>query len=338
MVRSSSLTLALGLLSSLSLAGCGSDRATEEAGEDRLLDAPVDETSTFSVGLCLGRPSMGGSLGAAGTCGRLTSVCSATLIAPNLVLTARHCINFPHVRSPLTLCTTPDNTFEGASILPTLHLHVTTSPSVREGRPKWYTVKKYRFPETSNPCNDDIALVVLDRNIPAEEATPIPVDVETDLAASPPKAMAIVGRGALLEEYDLQGGGFSLYDNGNYTRRVKTNIPVTCVPRDFGECDVVDHTIRPAPHAFTMSPGQIRIGPGALGGDSGSGFLDHASFEAGAPRVSAVMSYSGVDPDGKPNSSVGIRLSPHRALLVRVAREAAAEGGYDVPAWAAIGE
>lgn len=342
MLRTPSIRLAFPLAFSRALssalvlgafAGCSSEAPVESESVGELADAPVDEVSTFSLGICLGRPVQGGSLGAPGTCGRLTSVCSATLIAPNLVLTARHCMNFPKVPTPKTLCTTPDNTFDGASVMPSVHLHVTTSPSVREGRPKWYTVKRFRFPETDNPCNDDIAVLVLDKNVPASEATPIPVDLDTELEVSQPKTMSIVGRGALLEEYDMEEGGFSAYDNGNYRRRVKTNIPVTCIPRSVGDCFATDHyTIRDAPHGFDLTPGQVVIGPAANGGDSGSGFLTH--FEEGAPRVVAVMSYSGVDADGKPNQSIGIRVRPHREYLRTIAREAAVEGDYEVPAWA----
>jgi len=318
----------------LCLAGCSVEHAGDEAAPAELMGAAEDTVHTFSVGICLGAHSGGGAMGPSGTCGALTSSCSGTLIAPNLVLTARHCVNYPKVRSPLTLCTTPDNTFDGVPVTSAFHLTVTTSPSVREGRPKWYDVARSFLPEGDNPCNDDIALLLLEKNVPAAEASAIPVDVLTDLAEHTPEEIAIVGRGAILEEYAVGGDSVAAYDRGGYRRRLKSNIPVTCLAHAPGDCIATDFTFHLPPNEFALSTGQIMLGPAALGGDSGAGFLDQASFDAGAPRVVAVHSYSGVDAQGKPNSSIGIRLSPHRAFLTRVAKDAATAGGYPVPLWA----
>ena len=77
------------MASMLVLAGCAGHHEDDEAVTtqcEALINAPLDTTNTSAVGLCIGL--------ATGPGGERTCPigCSATLIARNLVLTARHCV------------------------------------------------------------------------------------------------------------------------------------------------------------------------------------------------------------------------------------------------------
>ena len=62
------------------------DSSPVSSTESALLGAPIDQGHKFAVGVCGGPLSEGTS----GTC--TADKCSGTLVAPNVVLTAQHCI------------------------------------------------------------------------------------------------------------------------------------------------------------------------------------------------------------------------------------------------------
>src|SRR5690606_36470418 len=115
----------------------------------------VDEEDKFAVGL--GMRYQGVYYGH----------CSGSLIAPNLVLTARHCV----------ARTSGDYVQCGNSPLgdnyPVDRLYVTTDTRFRQNG-DWYGVKEIRTPDTGNDtCGYDVALLILSSNIPSTIATPI---------------------------------------------------------------------------------------------------------------------------------------------------------------------
>ncbi|HEX4515538.1 MAG TPA: trypsin-like serine protease, partial [Polyangiaceae bacterium] len=65
-------------------AGCSSsDHAVSSSQSQPIQGGTLDTTDSFAVGVCAGAP------------GQCQLFCSGALIAPNLVMTARHCVNQP---------------------------------------------------------------------------------------------------------------------------------------------------------------------------------------------------------------------------------------------------
>ncbi|MDB4943912.1 MAG: Trypsin-like serine protease [Labilithrix sp.] len=308
--------------------GAEATRATSSA----LQAAPLDTTHPFAVGICVGPlADADAGPGAAGTC--RSSTCTGTLVAPNLVLTARHCFDFPDVTAPLSLCLDhAGNKFPNAPIDVT-QVRITTAPSVRVGAPTWRTVKSVTVPTTTAACDDDIGLVQLNDNVAAADALPIAADLFTDIAADKPSAVTIVGRGAIDESYDPATGEHAAFDRGDYTRRILTNVPVVCISNTDGTCKLLDYTFMLPPNGFDLSKNVFTIGPSGNSGDSGAGVLDQKRFDGGKPTVIGVYSYGGVDATGKGYAGFAVRLPQHKELITNVATAAAAAGSYTVPAW-----
>jgi hypothetical protein len=136
-----------------------------------------------------------------------TELCSASLIAPNLLLTAQHCV--AQTSTEVVRC---DSTRFGPptpaeSVLVALDTRLTS-------RTRWYGVSELRLPPGNGElCGYDIALAILANNFPAAMATPLVPRIDVSARAA--------------EVYAAVGYGLDL-DSGSGTRRNRTGLLVSC--------------------------------------------------------------------------------------------------------------
>ncbi len=325
-------------LAAVGLTACSVGTATSEnvgAETQELVAGQIDTKHTFAVGVCQGSYNTDPAAGPIGTCRKNTAGCSGTLVGPNLVLTARHCVqNVDYGPGALSGQNPCDVTFNANPIIAG-GTHVTTSPSIYIGSPKWYEVAEVLVPPAGNGlCTDDLALLVLARSVPSNEARPVGIDANRDLARRRPAEVAVVGRGAVSDHFGLDANGdwtgeWTL-DDGDLVRRVQQHIPFLCATNGPKGCPVVSHEV-PTTHVFPTPRSWYVVGGGSLGsGDSGSAIFDQREFDrpGRAPRVIGVNTWAFIDANGNANPNAGIRLDGFKDFLRNGIQRAATAGGY----------
>ena len=225
------------------------------------------------------------------------SGCSGSLIAPNLVLTARHCVAPISSTSGTVQCgvTNFGQAFSPASFI------VTTDDNIRNGVPAGaqYDVERVVTTPANGVCGNDLSLLVLSSNIASSSAAPIVPRVDGLVTAN--ESFDAVGYG-ITNPNDTAGATFG--------QRLRVNgLNVLCVG-----------------NACT-NLGGTRTEWGAVtpvcSGDSGGPALDDAG------RVIGVASRGNSDCDSALYSSV----ASWKSLVVDTAIDAATAGGYSPPSW-----
>ncbi len=143
------------LTAALSALGCGSTSDEHAASRAQDIAGGTEDASDQSVFLLV-RESQNSS-----------ALCTATLIAPNLLLTARHCVS-PGTGSELVLC--------GESMLgapyPASAFFTTNDAEPHEGSQRFGAID-VRVPGVGvDTCGYDIALIILSENIPDSVSKP----------------------------------------------------------------------------------------------------------------------------------------------------------------------
>jgi hypothetical protein len=143
----------------------------------------------------------------------LAATCTATLIAPNLLVTARHCVS--DLESPEIVC--GDSAF-GATVVP--NDYIATNAVVLETSRTWFEAAKIEVPaEGNDTCGFDIALVTLNENVPSSVASPTVPRIDRDVTVG--------------EEYVAVGYGID--ERGNTQgRSVLRGLEVVCEPGNCG--------------------------------------------------------------------------------------------------------
>ena len=187
-VRTTWLAPAIAYLMTVGAVGCVTGDPLEEAlseGPVGATSAPIlggylDDFDTHVVGLI--RLSNGG-----------IGSCTGTLIAPNVVLTARHCIA-PSTGGGGVLC---GQTKFGNSYPPE-QMYVTTRTQFTQSADDYFRAKEIFIPTDDDDfCGFDQAILILEQAVPANVATPAVPRVDTTL--NPEEEYYAVGFG---QQYD----------------------------------------------------------------------------------------------------------------------------------------
>jgi len=236
--------------------------------------------------------------------------CSGTLIAPNLVLTARQCVIPRDALPSSTGAITCGETTFPADLIDADSLLIQAVSPINQAEPI-YRVKKI-FVETENGwCGNDIALLELDEKIPASVANPATPVVQFSLSEP-----GNVGRKVTAVGYGRSAP--TARDSGS--RRERAAIDILCIPGD----DSYDCDPYPIDERELVTDGYV-----CTSGDSGSGPYQVSQAD-GSLYVLGALSRS----DGNCRNAVYTRTDAHADLIIRAALEAAAEGGYEAPQWA----
>ena len=172
--------------------------------------------------------------------------CSGTLVAPNVVLTVRHCV--AEVPTPLRTC----DVDLGAVSESIKDFWVTAAPWTKDV--PWKRVREARVPQPTKICGNDVALLVLEEDFDESEAA-VATPVTTSAAFESAAKNRVLGIAAF--------GATSITGTDRGTRRSRWDVPIRCVPGDpsfacGAELDYID--VR-----------EFTAGNGPCPGDSGAG-------------------------------------------------------------------
>jgi hypothetical protein len=230
-------------------------------------------------------------------------LCTATLLAPNLVATARHCVA-PTSADSVT-CSEDRGAFSAPYPLDSLwvnHARTLSGPLVSfgllpetGGSDEFVSVAEVFVPDTDDVCGGDLALLRLSRGLDASEATPLT-----------PRLDLAVERG---DPYTAIGFGDTPAASGQGARRSRSGLAVSCTPEDCDTLGAIEAT-------------EFEGGDGVCSGDSGGPALDVED------RVVGIASRSQDCTDSAYSALFG-----WRDFIRKVGTRAAKAGNYPAPAW-----
>jgi len=265
------------------LAGCSEGAAPPAYVSQRvpLVGGEPDTATRGVVGLVVGE----------------ASGCTGSLIAPNLVLTARHCVASISSADGTVQC----GVTNFGQNFPASDFVVTPDDNIRNGVPvtSQYSVERVVTPTGSNVCGNDVSLLILSSSIPETQAKLLVPRVDAAVAAR--------------ERFDAVGYGI-------------TN-PNDAQGATFGERLRVDDLNVLCVGTACMTLGGTRTEWGAV--------TPVCSGDSGGPALDAEGRVIGVASRGNENCDSALygSVASWRSLIVDTAIDAATSGGYMPPSW-----